>query len=181
MVLRIFAKNRVAFYKKSYIIIISVKQQHNTYDGQSSQQHYLSVCSQPATAKVGVVVAVKRSDNTVGFGFSLCAVNLGDKFNPELALNIALWSRRSVSALCWWNSKQRRKWLEWNSASFWALFQGRWDCVNKFQWWGAHINSRTIFIHETQTIHKAASYWICQEKFSNKQLCFLWTQWKIHC
>ena len=40
--------------------------------------------------KVGVVVAVKRHDNTVGFGYSLCAVNLGDKFNPELALNIAL-------------------------------------------------------------------------------------------
>ena len=40
--------------------------------------------------KVGVVVAVKRHDNTIGFGYSLCAVNLGDKFNPELALNIAL-------------------------------------------------------------------------------------------
>ena len=40
--------------------------------------------------KVGIVVAVKRNDNRVGFGYSLCAVNRGDKFNPELALNIAL-------------------------------------------------------------------------------------------
>jgi hypothetical protein len=40
--------------------------------------------------KVGVVVATKRSDNKVGFGYSLCATNRGDKFNPELALNIAL-------------------------------------------------------------------------------------------
>ncbi len=40
--------------------------------------------------KVGVVVATKRSDNTVGFGFSLCATNRGDAFNPSTALNIAL-------------------------------------------------------------------------------------------
>jgi len=40
--------------------------------------------------KVGVVVAVKRNDNRVGLGYSLCAVNRGDTFNPELALNIAL-------------------------------------------------------------------------------------------
>ena len=40
--------------------------------------------------KVGVVVAVKRNDNKVGFGYSLCDTNRGDKFNPELALNIAL-------------------------------------------------------------------------------------------
>ena len=40
--------------------------------------------------KVGVVVATKRSDNTVGFGYSLCAVNRGDAFNPTTALNIAL-------------------------------------------------------------------------------------------
>ena len=40
--------------------------------------------------KVGVVAAVKRSDNTVGFGYSLCAVNRGDAFNPATALEIAL-------------------------------------------------------------------------------------------
>ena len=40
--------------------------------------------------KVGVVVALKRTDNKVGVGYSLCATNRGDKFNPELALNIAL-------------------------------------------------------------------------------------------
>lgn len=40
--------------------------------------------------KVGIVVAVKRNDNKVGLGYSLCATNRGDKFNPELALNIAL-------------------------------------------------------------------------------------------
>jgi len=40
--------------------------------------------------KVGVVVAIKRHDNTVGFGYSLCATNRGDAFNPETALNIAL-------------------------------------------------------------------------------------------
>ena len=40
--------------------------------------------------KVGVVVAIKRHDNTVGFGFSLCATNRGDKFNAQTALNIAL-------------------------------------------------------------------------------------------
>lgn len=40
--------------------------------------------------KVGVVVALKRSDNTVGFGYSLCATNRGDTFNAETALNIAL-------------------------------------------------------------------------------------------
>ena len=40
--------------------------------------------------KVGVVVALKRNYNKVGFGYSLCATNRGDKFNPELALNIAL-------------------------------------------------------------------------------------------
>lgn len=40
--------------------------------------------------KVGVVAALKRSDNTVGFGFSLCATNRGDKFNATTALNIAL-------------------------------------------------------------------------------------------
>lgn len=40
--------------------------------------------------KVGVVVAIKRSDNTVGFGYSLCAANKGDTFNPVTALEIAL-------------------------------------------------------------------------------------------
>lgn len=40
--------------------------------------------------KVGVVVAIKRSDNTVGFGYSLCAINRGDTFNAQTALNIAL-------------------------------------------------------------------------------------------
>ena len=40
--------------------------------------------------RVGVVVATKRSDNTVGFGYSLCATNRGDAFNAETALNIAL-------------------------------------------------------------------------------------------
>ena len=40
--------------------------------------------------KVGVVVAVKRNDNTVGFGFSLCARNKGDEFNRQTALDIAL-------------------------------------------------------------------------------------------
>lgn len=40
--------------------------------------------------KVGVVAAMKRSDNTVGFGYSLCAVNRGDKFDAATALNIAL-------------------------------------------------------------------------------------------
>jgi hypothetical protein len=40
--------------------------------------------------KVGVVVATKRSDNTVGLGFSLCATNRGDTFDKTTALNIAL-------------------------------------------------------------------------------------------
>jgi len=40
--------------------------------------------------KVGIVVATKRSDNTVGIGYSLCAVNRGDTFNPVTALNIAI-------------------------------------------------------------------------------------------
>lgn len=40
--------------------------------------------------KVGVVVATKRSDNTVGYGFSLCATRRGDTFNPVTALDIAL-------------------------------------------------------------------------------------------
>ena len=40
--------------------------------------------------RVGVVVAAKRADNTVGYGFSLCATNRGDSFNPSTALNIAL-------------------------------------------------------------------------------------------
>jgi len=40
--------------------------------------------------KVGVVVATKRSDNTIGLGFSLCATNRGDTFNPTTALNIAV-------------------------------------------------------------------------------------------
>lgn len=40
--------------------------------------------------KVGVVVALKRSDNKVGFGYSLCSGNLGDRFDPVRALDIAL-------------------------------------------------------------------------------------------
>ena len=40
--------------------------------------------------KVGVVAAIRRSDNTVGFGFSLCATNRGDEFNPTTALQIAV-------------------------------------------------------------------------------------------
>jgi hypothetical protein len=40
--------------------------------------------------KVGVVVATKRSDNTVGLGYSLCATKRGDDFNPATALEIAL-------------------------------------------------------------------------------------------
>ena len=40
--------------------------------------------------KVGVVAAIRRSDNTVGFGFSLCALNRGDEFNPVTALEIAV-------------------------------------------------------------------------------------------
>jgi hypothetical protein len=40
--------------------------------------------------KVGVVVATRRSDNTVGLGFSLCATNRGDTFNPATALEIAV-------------------------------------------------------------------------------------------
>jgi hypothetical protein len=40
--------------------------------------------------KIGVVVAIKRNDDTVGFGYSLCATNRGDTFNSETALNIAL-------------------------------------------------------------------------------------------
>lgn len=40
--------------------------------------------------KVGVVVAVKRDDGLVGFGYSLCAKTKGDEFNRETALNIAL-------------------------------------------------------------------------------------------
>jgi hypothetical protein len=40
--------------------------------------------------KVGVVVAVKRHDNLVGFGYSLCAVTKGDTFNPVRALEIAI-------------------------------------------------------------------------------------------
>ena len=39
--------------------------------------------------KIGVVVAVKRSDNTIGFGYSLCATNRGDAFNAATALEIA--------------------------------------------------------------------------------------------
>jgi hypothetical protein len=40
--------------------------------------------------KVGVVVATKRSDNTIGLGFSLCATERGDTFDKDTALNIAL-------------------------------------------------------------------------------------------
>ena len=40
--------------------------------------------------RVGVVVATKRPDNTVGFGYSLCATNRGDAFDPTTALNIAI-------------------------------------------------------------------------------------------
>lgn len=40
--------------------------------------------------KVGVVAAVKRADNTIGFGYSLCAVKRGDEFNATKALEIAL-------------------------------------------------------------------------------------------
>jgi hypothetical protein len=40
--------------------------------------------------KVGVVVATKRADNTIGLGYSLCAINRGDSFNAVTALNIAL-------------------------------------------------------------------------------------------
>jgi hypothetical protein len=40
--------------------------------------------------KVGVVVATKRSDNTIGFGYSLCATNRGDAFDSTKALEIAL-------------------------------------------------------------------------------------------
>lgn len=40
--------------------------------------------------KVGIVAAVRRDDNTVGLGFSLCATNRGDKFNPVTALEIAV-------------------------------------------------------------------------------------------
>jgi hypothetical protein len=40
--------------------------------------------------KVGVVAAIKRSDNTIGLGYSLCATNRGDKFNPVTALEIAV-------------------------------------------------------------------------------------------
>ena len=40
--------------------------------------------------KVGVVVATKRSDNTIGLGYSLCATNRGDAFNSNTALQIAL-------------------------------------------------------------------------------------------
>lgn len=40
--------------------------------------------------RVGVVVATKRPDNTVGFGYSLCAVNRGDTFNAVTALEIAI-------------------------------------------------------------------------------------------
>lgn len=40
--------------------------------------------------KVGVVVALKRADDTIGFGYSLCALNKGDTFDRETALNIAL-------------------------------------------------------------------------------------------
>jgi len=40
--------------------------------------------------KVGVVAAVKRDDGLVGFGFSLCAVNKGDKFDPVRALEMAI-------------------------------------------------------------------------------------------
>lgn len=40
--------------------------------------------------RVGVVLAVKREDETVGFGHSLCAIKLGDTFNLETAFKIAL-------------------------------------------------------------------------------------------
>lgn len=39
---------------------------------------------------VGVILASKRSDNTVGIGWSRCAVNRGDNFNKERGLQIAL-------------------------------------------------------------------------------------------
>jgi hypothetical protein len=40
--------------------------------------------------KVGIVLAMKRHDNKIGFGYSLCAKNLGDKFDPTKALDIAI-------------------------------------------------------------------------------------------
>lgn len=40
--------------------------------------------------RVGVVVATKREDNTVGLGYSLCATKRGDNFDSERALEIAL-------------------------------------------------------------------------------------------
>jgi hypothetical protein len=40
--------------------------------------------------KVGVVAALRRPDNTIGFGYSLCATNRGDKFDPTMALEIAV-------------------------------------------------------------------------------------------
>jgi hypothetical protein len=39
--------------------------------------------------RVGVVVATKRSDNTVGIGYSLCATQRGDNFDVLTALEIA--------------------------------------------------------------------------------------------
>ena len=40
--------------------------------------------------KVGVVAAVRREDDTVGFGYSLCAKNKGDEFNSTKAIEIAV-------------------------------------------------------------------------------------------
>lgn len=40
--------------------------------------------------KVGLVVAIRRHDNTIGLGYSLCSGNKGDTFDSVRALEIAI-------------------------------------------------------------------------------------------
>lgn len=40
-------------------------------------------------SRVGVVLATKLENGSVGLGWSLCATKLGDEFNPDYAFNIA--------------------------------------------------------------------------------------------
>lgn len=40
--------------------------------------------------RVGVVLATKRGDGTVGIGYSLCATKRGDVFNESTAVQIAM-------------------------------------------------------------------------------------------
>lgn len=45
---------------------------------------------EPERAKKGVMVAMPVSDEEVRIGWSLCALTKGDKFDPKLAIKIAV-------------------------------------------------------------------------------------------